>query len=86
MHLSGGFDASGPLVHRLFDPLIAAASEPERQLLDLLRGQADGVQREAVVLERLRPLVRDARPAHPGAAAKAPLFPTVTSVKSAALA
>jgi ribonuclease-3 len=27
VHLSGGFDASGPLVHMLFDPLIAAASE-----------------------------------------------------------
>jgi len=27
VHLSGGFDASGPLVHRLFDPLIEAASE-----------------------------------------------------------
>jgi ribonuclease-3 len=27
VHLSGGFDASGPLVHLLFDPLIEAASE-----------------------------------------------------------
>ena len=27
VHLSGGFDASGPLVHMLFDPLIEAASE-----------------------------------------------------------
>ena len=26
VHLSGGFDASGPLVHMLFDPLIEAAS------------------------------------------------------------
>jgi len=27
VHLSGGFEASGPLVHRLFDPLIDEASE-----------------------------------------------------------
>jgi ribonuclease-3 len=27
VHLSGDFEASAPLVHRLFDPLIAAASE-----------------------------------------------------------
>jgi ribonuclease-3 len=27
VHLSGGFDASAPLVHMLFDPLIEAASE-----------------------------------------------------------
>ena len=27
VHLSGGFDASSPLVHMLFDPLIEAASE-----------------------------------------------------------
>jgi ribonuclease III len=27
VHLSGSFDASGPLVHRLFDPLIEAAAE-----------------------------------------------------------
>jgi ribonuclease-3 len=26
VHLSGGFEASGPLVHMLFDPLIEAAS------------------------------------------------------------
>ena len=56
VHLSGGFDASGPLVHMLFDPLIEAASE--------LGAGLDWKTSPAGALRRARP--RRARVRHPG--------------------